>query len=308
MRNAIALIVMVTLGLLTTACGSSPERPDAPQYNSFIGGSEFVVGENRFPFVLVSQDLNVLEGATIHVEFYSLEGGGQELKLRAPAHYREVRGVTPHTHEDGELHEHLDLRVAYVVDQARFDTSGIWIARFDVTTADGKRPTSGELAFQVLEAPVALGVGQRVPETRNLTVHDVDSIEEIDSRVPPDDMHDMSVAQALEDGKPFVVVWSTPMYCISVMCGPVTDQVIALQPRYRDRVNFIHIEPWDLKTARNEGRLVPTPEFVEWSLPSEPWVYVVGEDGRVVARFEGLVTSGEIEGAIQKVLAVGSGN
>ena len=92
------------------------------------------------------------------------------------------------------------------------------------------------------------------------------------------------------------------MFCMSAMCGPVTDQVISLQARYQERVNFIHIEPWDLNVARNEGRLVPTLEFAEWKLSSEPWVYVIGGDGRVGARFEGIVSSDEIETAIHGVL------
>lgn len=48
--------------------------------------------------------------------------------------------------------------------------------------------------------------------------------------------------------------------------------------------------------------LVPTKEVEEWNLPTEPWVFVVSEEGHVLARFEGLVSSEEVEAAIRKAL------
>ena len=290
---------VVVVSLLSLTCGPSPGQPDSSRYSSFIGGSEFVVGDNRFSFMFLPDELDNLEDANVDVEFYLYKGEVLTPKFGLPARYQEVRGLTPHIHDDGELHEHLDLHGVYIVDRARFDTPGIWTAKVVFNSSDS---VVEEMAFQVLEVSVAPNMGQKVPATRNLTIHDVDRIEDIDSHIPPDSMHEKSVAQALEEGKPFVVVWSTPMFCMSAMCGPVTDQVISLQARYKERVNFIHIEPWDLNVARNEGRLVPTLEFAEWKLSSEPWVYVIGGDGRVGARFEGIVSSDEIETAIHGVL------
>ena len=308
MRRASVLVFAAAAAFLTVVCGSSGDEPNpsSADYNSFLGASEFVAGENRFPFVLASLDGGPLGGATVQVEFLLFEQGTEERKLGAPAQYREIQGVTPHIHEDGQIHEHLDVRGFYVVRGAKFDTPGVWIARFTATTSDGQQPSVEELAFNVLEKPAAPAIGDLVPATRNLTIRDVESVEEIDTHVPPDDMHDLSVAQALQEGTLFVVVWSTPSFCISQICGPVTDVAIALQGRYRDRVNFIHIEPWDLKVARGEGRLVSIPEVKEWNLPSEPWVFIVGQDGRVVERYEGLVSSEELEGAIEKALAASS--
>ena len=63
-----------------------------------------------------------------------------------------------------------------------------------------------------------------------------------------------------------------------------------------------NIEPWDLKIARTEGRLVPIDIALNWNLPTEPWVFVIDEEGKVAARFEGLVYSEELESAITSVL------
>ncbi len=289
------------------ACSSSASAPEPrsraspapnPEYSGFLAASEFVVGKNRFPFALLSAEGRPLEDAQVQVRFYSLQRQPPDFRFEALATFRRVEGVTPHRHDDGQIHDHVEVRGIYVVDPIQIDATGFWGAEFAVTTSSGEQPRVQDAAFEVLQEPQAPGVGEPVPASHNLTLADVESIEEIETRVPPDNMHDLSVAQALKEHKPFVVVIATPMFCLSRMCGPVTDVAAALHARYRDEVNFLHIEPWNLTVARSEGQLVPTDIFLEWNLPSEPWVFVVGDDGRVVARFEGLVSSQEMEAAI----------
>jgi len=43
--------------------------------------------------------------------------------------------------------------------------------------------------------------------------------------------------------------------------------------------------------------------MAEWGLPSEPWTFVVGGDGRISARYEGLVTAEEVLGAVRAAQA-----
>lgn len=307
-RTAAILLALGAMALLAACSSGSSETTPAPksvaaasEYTGIIASSEFVVGENRFPFGLVSGDGGLLENARVQVRFYLLHPDSDELRAEAQAGFREIKGVTPHQHPDGEIHEHLEVRGAYVVDKVEFDTPGFWGADFVATTGRG-RIEIPQRAFGVKEESIIPNIGDPVPPSRNLTLADVDSIEEIETRVPPDDMHELSVAQALELGKPFVVVFATPMFCVTRMCGPVTDIAAALHQRYGGQVNFIHIEPWDLKIARGEGRLVPIDIVSEWNLPTEPWVFVVGEDGKVASRFEGLVSTGELEAAILRVL------
>ena len=163
-------------------------------------------------------------------------------------------------------------------------------------------PRVSDAAFEVKAGPTAPGVGERVPPTENLTIHDVASFADLSSRAVEDDMHELSVAQALEGGRPFVVVCASPAFCVSAMCGPVTDTIAGVHDRFRGRADFIHIEPWDLAVARAEGRLVAGPAMDEWRLPTEPWTFVVGADGRVVKRFEGLVTGDEVAAALEPLL------
>jgi hypothetical protein len=40
----------------------------------------------------------------------------------------------------------------------------------------------------------------------------------------------------------------------------------------------------------------------QWHLPSEPWTFVVGGDGRVKAKFEGSLSEPELVAAVRKNL------
>ena len=295
----------LVLGLLAAACSSTaatPTTPSAPEYSGFRGATQFAVGENRFPFGLVSVDDQPLENAEVHVRFYSLEEQTAEFRTEAVAKFYQVDDVARHQHSDGVVHDHVQIRGLYVVDSVTFDRPGTWLTELVVTAADGRKPAVQGMAFDVVQETAVPDIGDPVPPSRNLTLADVDSIDEICTREPPDDMHDLSVAQALEESKPFVVVFSTPLFCVTRICGPVVDVVEKVQQRYGDRVNFIHIEPWDLDLARNEGRLEPIDVSLEWNLPTEPWAFLVNEEGRVAARFEGLLAAEELEAAVQALV------
>ena len=281
---------------------TSTPLPPFPEVSSIVAASEFVVGEDRFPFGLVSQEGGLLENAEVQVLFYYLKQGSDELRGEAPAPFYEIKGVTPHQHSDGQIHEHAEVRGAYVANGVIFDTPGFWKAEFVARTATGQSVKVQGAAFEVKAESAVPYIGESVPPSRNLTLADVENIEEIETRVPPDNMHELSVFQALESRKPFVVVFATPLFCVTRMCGPVTDITAAMHDRFREQVNFIHIEPWDLKIARTEGRLVPIDIALNWNLPTEPWVFVIDEEGKVAARFEGLVYSEELESAITSVL------
>ena len=152
------------------------------------------------------------------------------------------------------------------------------------------------------EKSIAPGVGDSAPASRSPTIRDVEDLNEISTHPSPvAGLYQLTIAEALEQRKPLVVAFSTPAFCVSRACGPVTDLVASLYETYGDRTNFIHVEPWVLETARAEGRLVLTDVAKEWRLTSEPWVFVVDEEGRVASRFEGFVGEDELVEALEAV-------
>jgi hypothetical protein len=64
------------------------------------------------------------------------------------------------------------------------------------------------------------------------------------------------------------------------------------------RIRFIHVEIYrDNDPTKGANRWVE-----EWGLPSEPWVFLVGPDGRIRAKFEGAVSERELEAAVRRFL------
>jgi hypothetical protein len=88
------------------------------------------------------------------------------------------------------------------------------------------------------------------------------------------------------------------VYCVSKFCGPVTDMVQELAAEYGDRAEFIHIEVW-----RDFQGQVVNQAAADWILREdtlqEPWVFLVGADGRVAARWDNVATRQEIEPHLQ---------
>jgi hypothetical protein len=299
------------LSLLTVACSSSPSAaPDTGssanepvRYSGVLAATEFLVGENRFPFGLITVAGEELRDVAVSVRFYSLSSEQPKPRGEHSAQWREVVGNTPHLHDDGAMHQHHDVRGVYIVEGLSLNEPGIWIAEFIASAEDGTPFVIQNLAFPVIADSPAPEVGEQVPPTENPTIHDVEEFSNISTRLVEDELHEYSVAEALNLNRPFVVLFSSPQFCVSAMCGPVTDVTAQVHSHFRDRVNMIHIEPWDLDTARNQGRLVRSKGMTEWGLPSEPWLFVVRADGTVAERFEGLVSGPELERSLQDVLA-----
>jgi hypothetical protein len=305
LRTLTSFIPLLTAALLLIACGgdaASTSTPSAGFGSGLITSSEFVVGANRFPFVVITVDGQTVDGAAIRVRFSRLVDGEFIAGPSASAGWHVIENATPHLHDDGSTHVHLDFRGVYVVDQVTFDVPGIWVAEFDAIRngAPGSGAIGVNLAsFDVHAQSTAPGIGERVPATQNLTINDAPFSALSSRAVESDELHNASVAQALAAGEPFVVLFSSPQFCVSAMCGPVADTMASAHASLDGAVEFIHIEPWDLVVAREEGVFTPAPVMAEWGLVTEPWTFVVGADGRVVRRYEGLVAEDEILNALQ---------
>jgi hypothetical protein len=110
-------------------------------------------------------------------------------------------------------------------------------------------------------------------------------------------LHQVRIGDAIKQRKPQLIVFATPQFCTSRMCGPVVDIVRTLLPAYGKRVAFTHHEIWQ---DFAEKKVFPTVE--EWRLITEPWIFVVDGRGIIRAKFEGLATARELEGALQQAL------
>jgi hypothetical protein len=281
---------------------ANESREAQEQLQPLITTSELVVGQNRFAFGLLKAN-KLLEEADVQLRIYGIEGHEAILVAEINAPYRPVNSLQPsqsvHRHADGTQHIHTtatNVRGLYVT-QLNFTRPGLWGIEI-LTREKGGVPAVARTTVNVLDAPHAPALGSPAPRSRNLIASDVKNLREIDTSMRPDPrLHQVRIADAIAQGKPQLIVFATPQFCTSRMCGPVVDIVRTLRPTYGERFAFIHQEIWQ---DFAEKKVFSTVE--EWRLSSEPWIFIVDSEGIIRAKFEGLVTVQEIESALQQVL------
>ncbi len=176
--------------------------------------------------------------------------------------------------------------------QVEFDRPGVWMARVVPEKGDPLAP----VPLQVNETPSTPAVGDPAPPSDSPTAADVADLTEITTdRAPDPRFYEMSVAEAVASGQPSVIVFATPLFCQTAVCGPTLDNLKSIAGDYPD-VNWLHVEVFTNLDDPNNLEVVPAVE--EWGLPTEPWVFVVGADGVIVGRYEGVVTPEEIATAL----------
>ena len=302
------LAALVTLGLVAV-CFARRDQPSAQIAPAATDGlqvllttSELIVGQNRLAFGLL-KDGRLLVDARVSVRLYAIEGEDARLVAETPARYHRLEviegGKRIHIHPDGVRHVHgdaTDVQGIYVA-RVTFPRAGTWGLEVLVRMGGGA-VDSARLSVGVLEASPAPMIGAPAPRSRNLIARDVPELKQIDSSEPPDPrLHQTRIADAIAQGKPQVIVFATPRYCTSRVCGPVVDIVRTLIPTYGDRVAFVHQEIWESGALQKFS-----PTVAEWNLRSEPWIFVVDGQGLVRARFEGVTTRRELEAALRLVL------
>lgn len=172
-------------------------------------------------------------------------------------------------------------------------------ATYQLTVDAGELGELAPIGFVASEEPVQVAVGDSAPKSESRTLEDA-SIEDLTSDpTPVESYYEMTVAEAVEAG-PSVLIFATPAWCTSQSCGPMLDQVQEIESDYPG-LNYVHVEIYENIHVSSREDLVVVPAVNEWSLPSEPWIYVTDDSGTVIAAFEGAVSDAELRGALDEV-------
>jgi hypothetical protein len=200
-----------------------------------------------------------------------------------------------------------DSRGLYVVN-ADLGESGTWGAEVR-TAVGGGDPVTVRVAFSVYATGITKRVGEAAPASKTPTAADVDGdLAKLSSDADPDPrLYETSVDAALAAHEPFLLVFATPKFCTSAVCGPTLDKVKPFIGEF-PTVTFINVEPyeleWDgsqLQPVITDNALTPVPAVDEWGLLTEPWVFVVDGAGTIRGSFEGTVGEAELREALQAV-------
>jgi hypothetical protein len=175
-----------------------------------------------------------------------------------------------------------------------FPRPGNWEAT--LTNASGPAQSS---TFAVTESVVVPEVGTPAPASASRTSADA-PLEQITTDPRPEPaFYELSVANAVTSGTPSVIVFATPAFCTTAICGPTMEVVKSVATGFPD-VNFVHVEVYE-NIDDPQGQLIEVDAVTEWGLRTEPWIFVVDAEGTVAARFEGTVGASELQRALDAV-------
>jgi hypothetical protein len=281
-----------------------------------IASYDLAVGEDQRLLAGVftpERELLAFGEVTFELGFLGEEpGGAAELPQRTTARFLPVPGMAPEGASNRPTLLVGTSGSGVYAAPVTFDEPGFWGLRVTAELADGS-VREGNVTFSVLEEPQVPGVGDEAPASVNHTVEDVeagrveptavDSRAVEDGRIPDRHLHDSTIAQALEEGRPVVAIFSTPIYCVSRFCGPLVEVLADTATRYEDRADFVMVEVWeDFEEQRlNEAAA----EWIQTEQGgNEPWVFLVGEDGRIEQRWDNVLDLDELESLLDRMPAI----
>ena len=299
-------MVVVVLLLATAAClsprsGSEPvPNLGGPEYSALVVSSDLAKGANRLVFTLVNRD-NVPVGA---------QQASVAAMYTAPGASEPEPGGTftatflpwpPEGSNRGVFVTNIEFGVAGDATRA---SPGLWELGIHATTSDGTE-VEAVTAVRVAESPATPQIGSPAPRSVTPVAGNAPEISHITSAPNPDpELYRLSVHEALDDGKPLVVLFSTPAFCVSATCGPQLEILGHLKEQYGDRANFIHVEVFEephlIQGDRFTAKQVPA--VAEWGLPTEPWTFIVDSEGLIRAKFEQFTPEEVLEEALKETL------
>ncbi len=159
-------------------------------------------------------------------------------------------------------------------------------------TSKGLIGAPGEIAV-ARSSPIP-DVGQHAPDIATDTLATTGgNVRLLTTRRPPEQMHSVSL-QAVLGKRPVALLFSTPQFCVSRICGPVTDVAVSLQREFAGRVTFIHEEVY----AHNQPKLGLRAQMKAFHLHTEPWLFTINRHGIITARLEGAFGTTELRQAL----------
>ncbi|HEV2791266.1 MAG TPA: hypothetical protein VGV69_08225 [Solirubrobacterales bacterium] len=252
----------------------------------------FDTGANRFPFGVFTAGQEQVSDAD--VALYFARDGKSPVLGPLPAQVTSLE-TKPAYRASGEEPESVEG--LYSVPEVVFDRKGPWLA---IAMLKGKNglEVSRVPSLIVGDVPKVPDVGEKAPVVHTPTAADVGGeMAKIDTRVPPDQMHEVDFADVVGK-KPVVLVFATPAFCQTRVCGPVVDVAQQVADSYDGEAEFVHMEVFE---DNDPGKGI-VPQMKAYGLITEPWTFLVDRKGIVRERFEGAYGVSELEEAMGTIV------
>jgi len=154
--------------------------------------------------------------------------------------------------------------------------------------------------FQIMESSqVAVpGPGDVLAGFDTPTANDPGGLDPICTRDPVCPFHEMTLTEALASGSSVAYIVGTPEFCQTGTCAPALETLIGVAPDYGDEFVFVHAEVYTDRTATEVA-----PAVAALDMQFEPALFIVGPDGVVIERLDGLWDATELRERLGRSLS-----
>jgi hypothetical protein len=309
-------LTAVLLAGCSDSTGRGPATPPAPASGDVTlaiapASFDLAVGDGRRLLLAVFTDRRErVAGGTVEVRLAYLgeePGGESALGEALTGTFLPIPGLGIPAPEQGPAIVGTDVLTGVYQVDVDLDAAGYWgvsvtAELLEVGTVEGRA------VLRVLPEQEVPGVGDPAPATPNLIRADIEAgraaPSALDSRLRTLEdtdraaiLHTTRIDDSIAAGRPLVVAIATPVYCVSLVCGPLTDFLVDVAQRFGDRADFVHIEVWEDFEAQRLN-----PAAAVWiQTPSggnEPWVFLIDASGTVIARWDNVIDPTALEAAL----------
>jgi hypothetical protein len=259
-------------------------------------------GINRFGFGLFDRGNRQIGG--IKVGLYV--SGGLDETAHGPYAVRWERIELADRYRSRQTAEDPEAATSYYVGEIPLRKQGVYLISA-IAELGNQLVATSPVQVEVRNDLAVPGVGDRAIRVHTPTVKSVGgAIERIETRIPPDTMHEVDLADALDDKRPVLLLFSTPAFCQSRVCGPVTDVAEQVKSEYGDRMDFIHMEIYNdnKPTQKGNSQILGNirPQVRAYHLETEPVAFAIDKRGVIAERLQGAFSVSELSAAVRKAL------
>ena len=325
--------VLVVLALLTVACSNDSSKPSTAasgstssasttssagpdQLEAQVASFDLAAGSpGRFLVGVFNQDKGELGYGTVALRFKYLDGDGKDQQGPTvdAATFLPVPGSAPAQAPAGPAFLQPSQGRGVYQAQVGFDRPGSWEVAITADIA-GVGPRSATTAFNVLPAHLVPAVGEAAPLSdtpiagaTSLPAAAIDSRATSNQPIPDPELHQTTIPAAVAAQRPVLAVFATPVFCVSRFCGPVTDLGQNLSRTYGDRATFIHVEICKDYQAEELNDVIGDWLLRNGADGNEPWVFFIGADGKIGARWDNVASPTEMEAILRALPVIGPG-
>jgi hypothetical protein len=301
-----------TLGELVKLADARSEAVISP------AGLAFYKGQNRYPFGIFNRDQGQVDDAEVALYFARVptpkpggksksgsKGGAAKAQMLAldepaigpfPASIESL--ATQPAFRARTTTEDPDAASIVYSTQIDFPSDGEWrlaaLIKEDGELQAKPLPSAVVGEFSSIPRP-----GERAPKIHTPTAQEAGGdLSAITTRIPPDTQNRVDYAEAL--GKePILLLFATPQFCQSRVCGPVVDVAEQAKQEDGDEAAFIHMEIY----KDNDPGVGVRPQVRAFHLPSEPWLFAIDRHGVVRDSVEGAFGLKLMQEAVKKAVS-----